>query len=342
MKEKIKKNDARTFDKFFFVVLAIFMLLIYLSIFYLPKLIVDNSLFSVDLTGKEQIGNSFGSLVGTFVAMVAAFLTFIAFWVQYKANKQQWDSIQIDRLENRIYEMLNLHKQNVLELKYLNKQGRDVFKRLFLEFRYIYLVLEEFANHNHISKLSNDKEKMTSIAYLIFFIGIEEQNNYLKNLISQEFNDILFDNLISYFLKFKDNALFITTFNINVDEGSDNITSLRLENHGQRLGHYFRHLYQMIKYIDQYSNNILPSEDKYQYTKTIRAQLSNYEQLLLYYNALSKFGQAWIDDNFLIKYKLIKNIPLPLADFGLRPQEKFQKEIKELIKYKDHLFEWSE
>lgn len=93
-----------------------------------------------------------------------------------------------------------------------------------------------------------------------------------------------------------------------------------------RLGHYFRHLYLTIKYIND--ENTIDDATKYIYAKTLRAQLSTYEQIIFYFNSLSFLGMAWeltpkytkssksqlnlriIKDSKLIsKYKLIKNIP---------------------------------
>ena len=73
--------------------------------------------------------------------------------------------------------------------------------------------------------------------------------------------------------------------------------------------------------------------------------------MLLYYNSLSRFGQPWIEiknddllSSYLIKYKMIKNIPLSLADFGIKPEEKFKNEIEILHSKKppEELFEWQE
>ena len=36
-----------------------------------------------------EIGDTIGGITGPFIAIAAAGLTFIAFWVQYKANIQQ-------------------------------------------------------------------------------------------------------------------------------------------------------------------------------------------------------------------------------------------------------------
>ena len=96
--------------------------------------------------------------------------------------------------------------------------------------------------------------------------------------------------------------------------------------HQHRLGHYFRHLYQSIKYINAQQN--LNHREKYFYIKTFRAQLSTYEQELLFLNSLSFLGLSWelkpkytkscipfVDikrkenAKLITKYNLIKNVP---------------------------------
>lgn len=93
-----------------------------------------------------------------------------------------------------------------------------------------------------------------------------------------------------------------------------------------RLGHYFRHLYQSINYIN--SQKYLSQKEKYFYVKTFRAQLSTYEQELLFINSLSMLGMAWelkpiFNKNYfefinkkraknlqlITNYNLIKNVP---------------------------------
>lgn len=91
--------------------------------------------------------------------------------------------------------------------------------------------------------------------------------------------------------------------------------------HQFRLGHYFRHLYQSVTYIDKQKN--LSYKEKYKYIKILRGQLSNYEQLIFFFNSLSEIGRIWefetkanpeqkiaINNRLVTKYSLIKNIPL--------------------------------
>lgn len=69
------------------------------------------------------------------------------------------------------------------------------------------------------------------------------------------------------------------------------------------LGHYFRNLYNIVKYVD--TSDI---ENKKFYTNLIRAQLSVPELMLLFYDGLSSLGK----DKFkplIERYALLKNIP---------------------------------
>ncbi|MEZ5016631.1 MAG: putative phage abortive infection protein [Flavipsychrobacter sp.] len=86
------------------------------------------------------------------------------------------------------------------------------------------------------------------------------------------------------------------------------------DGHQHRLGHYFRHLFQCYKFIN--SNNSLLEEEKYYYGKTLRAQLSTYEQVLLFINSVSTLGMKWEllpeddknESRMITFYHLIKNV----------------------------------
>ncbi|WP_316848967.1 putative phage abortive infection protein [Pedobacter agri] len=111
------------------------------------------------------------------------------------------------------------------------------------------------------------------------------------------------------------------------------------------LGHYFRHLFQVVKYIDDQS--ILDYKAKYEYVKTLRSQLSVIEQYIIFYNSLSFMGREWelnhliiedtigyINKQFITKYNFIKNIPdtkvflldLEITDFYPDVHFEFEKE----------------
>lgn len=71
--------------------------------------------------------------------------------------------------------------------------------------------------------------------------------------------------------------------------------------YSQDLGHYFRYLYNIFKFIDE-SN----ADDKKLYTNIVRAQLSDYELLLLFYNSLSPEYSRFL--TYINRYSLLNNL----------------------------------
>ena len=80
---------------------------------------------------------------------------------------------------------------------------------------------------------------------------------------------------------------------------------------GHELSHYFRHLYRIFKYIE--NSDI---DDKRDYSGILRAQLSNHELGLLYYNGLSHHGEKL--KPLAEKYALFENMEIELLNDARR------------------------
>lgn len=83
--------------------------------------------------------------------------------------------------------------------------------------------------------------------------------------------------------------------------------------HRSVLSHYFRNLYNIIKYIDDFdeNNSLFDNEEKLiefkkKYIRIIRAQISAYELIILWYNGLQEFGEKF--DKIMVKYEFLENI----------------------------------
>lgn len=69
------------------------------------------------------------------------------------------------------------------------------------------------------------------------------------------------------------------------------------------LGHYFRNLFHTVRYID---NSKVSRNHKNELIKILRSNLSNYELLLLAYNCLHPYGNAFF--NYVEEYQLLKSL----------------------------------
>jgi hypothetical protein len=308
---------------------------------------------SIGATKPNEIGDAIGGTLGPMVALLASGLTFLAFWVQYKANRQQQRDIEqqqkdiiqqrkdiaIDRFENKFYEMLRLHNDTVKEIEIAGRHsGRKAFTYLFDEFRFVYRIIEnELENWNSLSdsnksvaRLSYDKEKIAELAYTMFFFGVGEQSNratFYRHQVHTPFYLVVKKQLEKMQLLYRrdsGNGKYVRIIYSVYPAIDVELNYVPFDGHVSKLGHYYRHLYQMVKFI----RNQVELDDPYFFMKTLRAQLSNHEQLLLYYNSF--FATGWWTEKLFLDSRIIKNIPLYLTDVGPSPEEKFKTELMKI------------
>ncbi|MCC6909862.1 MAG: putative phage abortive infection protein [Phycisphaerales bacterium] len=75
------------------------------------------------------------------------------------------------------------------------------------------------------------------------------------------------------------------------------------KNHGQEVGHYCRHLYHMLRFINDHAG-----DRAIEYARLIRAQLSEKELLLLFYNGISQYGREKFRP-LADRFELFQNLP---------------------------------
>lgn len=337
---------------------------------------------------KSALGDTFNGLLGPIIAFLLAILTFLAFYIQYKANEIQNKSNKHLQFENKFYELIRLHRENVNDLQYTKtykgkleiSESRKVFRVIFQEFIDCFHEVKRFTKiypqldillpeykiklnkilKKNKCKASINKIAMIDIAYCFVYFGLSKENDSVfLNLFYNRYNPE-FITRIKKFLRLKPKEeeeeansynlweefkkMKITDMNIIFEEiykcrkKSDEsklspqakslIYNLELDEyyggHQHRLGHYFRHLFQSFKFLSSQIN--ITDGERYFYGKTLRAQLSTYEQFLLFVNSLSSLGMKWeytievdivseyknkkvADFKFITRYNLIKNLP---------------------------------
>jgi len=83
------------------------------------------------------------------------------------------------------------------------------------------------------------------------------------------------------------------------------------ENH--IVGHYFRGLYQILKFVDECG---LSDEDKNNYSRLLRAQLSTDELGLIVFNCISPNVDSGQFRALLIKYRMLEHLRLEKQEYG--------------------------
>lgn len=362
-----KKNNTFTLD--FWINLAIFIALIGIICCF-PAWFTEPG--KLDFRNTGQIGDTIGGIMGPFVAIAAAILTFLAFWVQFKANEQQRNDIAKERFESKFYELLHLHRENLLELESDGRKGRQVIEQFC---NYVYILyslidgffLKYYASDIYVLKIykkivekyKNERYLFIEISYNIFFYG-EKVTNRLKDDELSLYNKI-FEMIhdVCLFKEMSEPEILKLCNDINDapknyfsrDEEYDGISdngrlyypSSLLKGRNVVLGLYFRQLYHIVKMVAT-SQVMVDEKEKYEYVKILRTQLSDYEQILLYYNSLANMGKKWNEPNqmqssskneyswiesmaFIPRFRLIKNVPPSYKFIGVTPEEVYKNEM---------------
>ncbi|HAY3535185.1 putative phage abortive infection protein [Elizabethkingia meningoseptica] len=298
----------------------------------------------------NEFGDYFGGIMNPLIGITAAFITFLAFYIQYVANKQITNQFKIQQFESQFYEMLRLHKENVNEIQIdqielisnrtasgihsnweknlKNISGRDVF---------IYFSNELEIAYKTIFKIIKNEKESFDEAYKIFFNGLENTDKYYRQLLT---------------VKKQHESEFIERTNkakpIDKIDDIQVITKYELfEGHENKLGHYYRHLYHTVKFVANYDSKIVDYKNKRKYLQLLRAQLSNYEQLMLFYNWASGYGKEWELNKYFSDYRMIHNLYEKLffdKDYFIKVRESIRESNPDYLtisdKKNDFLFEF--
>lgn len=277
-------------------------------------------------------------------------------------QRQQRKNIELQKFENQFYEMLRLHKENVNEIGVKNYdgqkviRGRDVFYQLKLEFE----ILLNSLNYFKKDKVEPLDANILYDMYDVFFFGLnikvlgkeesKEQDSLLKFLEEdvlirsrnkrqksekyKEWEISLYNNKYTVYRVEHYNSFEPIKFQ---DKLGNDIKEIGLQiplfkGHHTYLAHYYRNLFHLVTYVVE--KDFLDKQEKLNYLDILRSQLSNYEQIMLFYNWLSGYGKEWEDEqnHFFTEYKMIKNLW-----YDILYHESFIKEkLKELVKkYKE-------
>ena len=179
--------------------------------------------------------------------------------------------------------------------------GRKVFVEYKIQLKYLMKAVTEVSEN---LKLELTDPDVADIAYAVFYYGAatgwkEFMLEYLKDYPDTE---KLVDNINTVLAGQKYRRYFLGRTNQNY------------------LSVYFRNIYNTIKIID--STNLLSEGEKKGYIKILRAQLSNAELYVLFFNLLSRFGKKWITNEYVSKYEIIQNLPPKYCD-GYDPKGYF-------------------
>lgn len=267
------------------------------------------------------IGDTIGGIVGPLVGFIGVILTFLAFYIQFQANQvqikaleeqkksaqQQEKQILLQQFESNFFELLKLQRENVSELDYRHNKGRNVIIKIVNE---LFEIMQALIDTNIIQDKRLDEQDLANISYTILFFGTDETvEDVLENRFHEKYSSI--EEPIKAFIQALRNKI-----------NPYNSDKYYFNGHQSRLGHYFRHLRRTVTFVHR--NSFLTTIQKKEYIRILRAQLSNHEQIILFFNSISDLGLKWElkndnNETLITTYNLVRNIPLG-SIYGFRPK----------------------
>jgi hypothetical protein len=255
----------------------------------------DNQLNSEKVA---QFGDLVGGLIGSIWALAGVILFYVALTEQRKdfSTNRKVLNAQTDALKQQIKEF-ELQREELSETRKVFTIQTKTLKIQQFESTFFNLLNLHHQIVNSIDLVSYEKNNSGKTSTIVEYMEVQKKPGERVITTGRD-----------TFVKFRKGLKneYKELKKENNGETEVNIVNLSYKNyyrkHQSDLGHYFRNLYHIFKFI-----NNSDIEDKSRYTSLVRAQLSNDELFLLFYNSISENGK----DKFkplIEKYHLLKNL----------------------------------
>lgn len=255
-------------------------------------------------TPEGVIGDTIGGITAPFFNLLGSILVYVALRAQIDANKQindqfikqEKDNTRRD-FENTFFQMLQIHHQIVdtmdLELGELMQE-----------------VIKDLRTQGYIGDWDSSKvpKDLTVTSRDVF----KRTYNFFNELLNRAFvMKKLRQEAYEAALKKTNTNATVTPPQITLKNDNEILEMVYIAIYKKLdsdLGHYFRNLYRIIKIIEEQDfkeeEKWKVAKLKYDYASIVRAQLSDYEVYLLFYNGLI-FGKEKFKP-LMEKYTLLK------------------------------------
>lgn len=281
-----------------------------------------------DFTITGPIGDFVGGIIGTVLSFAATLLVIVTLFEQNRHNSRE-------HFAQNYFEMLKIHNDNVNNML-LHQNGKDDVRG-----RAVFTVLigqyEKVYDHVHSCIMNIVNGGM---------LGTENEKEIVDYLNNRD-NMLNLEMRLAYGFYFFGSEVYrlrkpLRPLEIQIEERVHELMKYQqtvVYGHNVLLGHYYRHIYQMVMLMIK--ENSITEDERYSYAKQLRAQLNDDEQILLYYNAMSELGEEWLvlpssvfpydkvkQMSPMARFRMIKNIRPEGTTKGIQPKDRFSKEIK--------------
>lgn len=260
-----------------------------------------------------------------------------------------------DVFEQRFFELLRIHRENAVGMRFdaqpfiffdlkegvnwgtpKTYQHHEVVEVINIEFEAVYKFLIFLEDRRLLESM--EPFNRANFAYGMVFVGqrtIPDEWPLPGSLVERQKKIAEAQTALDQFIgRGCDIADYVEGFSDAIFNG---IQSVRGANHAPKmlqgytgqLSAYYRHLFQMVRQLDELDSEIMDIARKKELAKTLRAQLTDEDQLLLYYNSLWVIGDVWWKNGYMTNYNFIKHVPMARIPNEISPVKRLSKHLKE-------------
>lgn len=291
--------------------------------------------YLIDSFRDKKLNSDAIDHIGSFIGGIA---TLISIYYLYKTLRSQEKGQDVQFFESRFIEMVKFNRdildKALIAFKSERPNAVGLFESFLEQIEHMSVIVDEFMPadvkdiymDSSLDVYNMDKslygenlKKRTSlnIQYLIVLVGVssDSQIHLLQNVYLKHYNTLIVRNILNK-VRLYAGRLFETL--------PENLNALELDQlrsnpdkyfwgYQKYICNYLRTMFQAISYVEK--KDFLKDNEKYEYVKILRGQLSNEEEQVLFYNSLSILGQDWEYSSegskrkLITKYNMIKNIP---------------------------------
>lgn len=229
------------------------------------------------------MGDFLAGSVGSIWSLAGLFFVYIAFLGQKVQILQQQLDILSGQLELKYTRLQIMEQKKEMEVQNITLQHQK-FENTFFQ---MIGLLHSIVDSMDIRKNSDDK------------IVIQSGRDCFKTFYKDFKN-----NLSAVILGQKGITILLSTQVENVDiEHCKSAYQLTYDKYKSDLSHYFRTLFYIFKFVD---DSDFTKSIKLDYANLIRAQLSSYEQIMLFYNCKMSYARSFLP--YIKTYNIFKSI----------------------------------
>ena len=249
----MKKNTSDTSAKIAWILLGVGGII---SIGHLFLTICSGYFIGKDFDFEKtgQFGDYVGGVIGTIFSLAGTILVYASFINQQSRNT-------IESFELAYFEMLRVHEDIIKDMNYKGKTSRAVFPEILLELRQIYnFVFNSLENIKERTRLHLIQNPNVTDEELYNYLNKEMDIPHMATAMSVGY---LYYGVDDYFLTSKKD----TPLSLVNELVKSKLKNLDITPIGNVLGHYYRQMYQIVKYVA--NTEWLTEKKKYDYVTLV-------------------------------------------------------------------------